>query len=172
MEWVAVGKLSKTHGLQGEFKIHPFITDEGILKEIRHAKLTGKNVADTEVEVESVRGHMARPIVKFKGLDSIESASPLAGRTLYVRRDDFQALPEGEYYWFEIEGLKVYDEEGRCYGSVVEIIETGSNDVYVVRDVQKEILLPMIDSVVKTIDLEQGKLVFHKVEGLIEDTPV
>ena len=84
----------------------------------------------------------------------------------------FKALPDGEYYWFEIEGLNVYDEEGDYYGQVVEIIKTGSNDVYVVQDGKKEVLLPMIDSVVKVIDLEQGKLVFKNIEGLIEDTPV
>ena len=74
--------------------------------------------------------------------------------------------------WFQIEGLKVYDEEGHYYGNIEEIIRTGSNDVYVVRDDEKELLLPMIDSVVKIIDLEAGKLIFHPVEGLLEDTPI
>ena len=89
-----------------------------------------------------------------------------------VARKDFEPLPEGEFYRFEIEGLKVFDDTKKYYGVVEEIVETGSNDVYVVRGEGKEWLIPMIDSVVQTIDLEQGKLIFHCVEGLFEDTPV
>ncbi len=91
----------------------------------------------------------------------------MRGWTVFVQREEFDALPDGEYYWFEIVGLHVYDEEGRYYGRVVEIMETGSNDVYVVQDGKKEILLPMIESVVKTIDVKEQKLIFHVVEGLL-----
>jgi 16S rRNA processing protein RimM len=81
-------------------------------------------------------------------------------------------LPDDEYYWFEIKGLRVYDHDGHYYGNIEEIIRTGSNDVYVVRDDKRELLLPMIDSVVKKIDLKAGELIFYPVEGLLEDTPV
>ena len=103
-------------------------------------------------------------------MDSIEDASLLTGQTLYISQDKFPELPEDEYYWFQIEGLKVFDESGRYYGNIEEIIRTGSNDVYVVRDDEKELLLPMIDSVVKVINLEEGKLIFHPMEGLLDDT--
>ena len=96
----------------------------------------------------------------------------MAGREVLVAREDFESLLEGEYYRFEIEGLKVFDDTGKYYGVIEDIIETGSNDVYVVRENDKEWLVPMIDSVVQSIDLEQGKLIFHCVEGLFEDTPV
>ena len=105
-------------------------------------------------------------------MDGIEAASKLAGQTIYISRDRFPDLPENEYYWFQVEGLNVYDEGGCYHGNVEEIIRTGSNDVYVVRDGKRELLLPVIDSVVKTIDLEAGKLVFHPLEGLLEDTSV
>ena len=172
LDWVAVGKVTRPHGLKGEMKFRPFITDEDILKDIGLVKLGREEKPGQELQVENLRGHYSKRIVKFKGLNSIESVQELAGDSVYIKREDFQALPEGEYYWFEIEGLNVYDEEGGYYGQVVEIIKTGSNDVYVVQDGKKEILLPMIDSVVKVIHLEQGKLVFKNIEGLIEDTPV
>ena len=124
-----------------------------------------------EHHIQSIRGKDPL-IVKFKKIDSIEAAEGLVGQSLYVLRDQFPDLPENEYYWFQIEGLRVYDEDGHYYGNIVEIIRTGSNDVYVVRDEEKELLLPMIDSVVKTIDLEAGKLIFHPMGGLLEDTPV
>jgi 16S rRNA processing protein RimM len=96
----------------------------------------------------------------------------LSGQEVLVAKEDFESLPVGEYYRFEIEGLKAFDDTGKYYGVIEDVIATGSNDVYVVREDGKEWLVPMIDSVVKSIDLEQGKLIFHCVEGLFEDTPV
>ena len=172
LDWVAVGKVTRSHGLKGEMKFRPFIKDEDILKDICGVKLGPDESTGQELQVENLRGHYSKRIVKFKGFNSIEAVQELSGHLVYIKREDFKVLPDGQYYWFEIEGLNVYELDGRYYGQVVEVMATGSNDVYVVRDGDKEILLPMIDSVVKLIDLEQGKLVFKNIEGLIEDTPV
>ncbi len=172
MHWVEVGKVTRPHGLKGELKLLPFVTDLTILKSLKQGRLDGGTGPETPVEVESVRGSANNLIIKFQQVESREQAGLLAGQILQVPADQFQPLPEGEFYWFEILGLNVYDEAENHYGSVEEIIETGSNDVYVVRGGGREVLLPMIDSVVKTIDLKQNKLIFHRVEGLIEDDPV
>ena len=129
-------------------------------------------LGETTFKIKSVRGVKSPFIVKFEGVDSIEAAQSLSGQEVLVAKEDFESLLEGEYYRFEIEGLKVFDDTGKYYGIIEDIIETGSNDVYVVRENDKEWLVPMIDSVVQSIDLEQGKLIFHCVEGLFEDTPV
>ena len=139
---------------------------------MKQGRLDGGTGSATPVEVESVRGSANNLIIKFQQVESREQAGLLAGQILQVPSDQFEPLPEGEYYWFEILGLSVYDEAENHYGNIEEIIETGSNDVYVVRGGDREVLLPMIDSVVKTIDLKQNKLIFHRVEGLIEDDPV
>ena len=173
MDWISVGKVTKVHGLKGELKLYTSIEDIWFagLKQVR---LSCDNPVQnfTEYRIQSIRGKDTPLIIKFEKIDSIEAAEGLVGQTLYVLRDQFPDLPEDEYYWFQIEGLRVYDEDGHYYGNIEGIIRTGSNDVYVVRDDEKELLLPMIDSVVKTIDLEAGKLIFHPVEGLLEDTPV
>ena len=173
MDWISVGKVTKTHGLKGDLKFHPSMT-EAVIAWVKQVRLSRENPLQdfTDYHIQSIRGKDAPFIIKFKEVNSIEVASGLAGQTLYVSQDKFPDLPEGEYYWFQIEGLKVYDEGGRYYGSVEEIIRTGSNDVYVVRDDEKELLLPMIDSVVKIINLEAGELIFHPLEGLLEDTSV
>jgi len=129
-------------------------------------------LGETTFKIKSVRGVKSPFIVKFEGVDSIEAAQSLSGQEVLVAKEDFESLPEGEYYRFEIEGLKAFDDTGKYYGVIEEIIATGSNDVYVVRGDGKEWLVPMIDSVVQNIDLEEGKLIFHCVEGLFEDTPV
>ena len=167
MDWIPVGRVTRTHGLKGELKFFPADQDDLVVQKDQQIRLD-----ETTFKIKSVRGVKSPFIVKFEGVDSIEAAQSLAGQEVLVARENFKSLPEGEYYRFEIEGLKVFDDTGKYYGVIEDIIETGSNDVYVVRENDKEWLVPMIDSVVKSIDLEQGKLIFHCVEGLFEDTPV
>ena len=167
MDWIPVGRVTRTHGLKGELKFFP--TDQEDLGVQNDQRIL---LGEATFKIKSVRGANSPFIIKFEGVDSIEAAQSLAGQEVLVAREDFESLPEGEYYRFEIEGLKVFDDTGKYYGVIEDIIETGSNDVYVVRENDKEWLVPMIDSVVQSIDLEQGKLIFHCVEGLFEDTPV
>jgi len=167
-----VGYITKTHGLKGEVKLRPSLTDPSLVQDVRRARIVGDDGDSVETVLEKVRGQGGRWIVKFKDFKTIEQAQDLVGRSLEVYCEDFQPLPEGEYYWFQVEGLQVFDEAGRYYGTVNEIIVTGSNDVYVVKDGDKELLLPMIDSVVKSIDPKENKLIFHIIEGLLEDYPV
>jgi 16S rRNA processing protein RimM len=167
MEWIPVGRVTRTHGLKGELKFFPADQDDLVVQNDQQIRL-----GETTFKIKSVRGAKAPFIVKFESVDSIEAAQGLSGQEVLVAREDFESLPEGEYYRFEIEGLKAFDDTGKYYGEIEDIIATGSNDVYVVRGDGKEWLVPMIDTVVQSIDLEQGKLIFHCVEGLFEDTPV
>jgi 16S rRNA processing protein RimM len=167
MDWIPVGRVTRTHGLKGELKFYPADEDDLVVQNDQQIRL-----GETTLKIKSVRGAKSPFIVKFEGVDSIEAAQNLSGQEVLVAREDFESLPEGEYYRFEIEGLKAFDDTGKYYGVVEDIIATGSNDVYVVRGDGKEWLVPMIDSIVQSIDLEQGKLIFHCVEGLFEDTPV
>ena len=167
MDWILFGRLGRTHGLKGELKFSPNDPEEV-------DSLSGQIVRmkENEVKVQSIRGANVPFIIKFEGIDDIDSAKLLTGTEVFAKREHLKPLPEGEYYRFEIEGLAVFDEEGQPYGVIEEIIPTGSNDIYVVRKGDQEWMLPMIDTVVKSIDLEQKKLIFHRIEGLIEDTPV
>ena len=167
MDWIPVGRVTRTHGLKGELKFFP--TDQEEIAVQNDQKIL---LGEATFKIKSVRGAKSPFIIKFEGVDSIEAAQSLGGQEVLVAREDFESLPEGEYYRFEIKGLKVFDDTGKYYGVIEDIIETGSNDVYVVRENDKEWLVPMIDSVVQSIDLEQSKLIFHCVEGLFEDTPV
>ena len=167
MDWIPVGRVTRTHGLKGELKFFPADQGDLVVQNDQQIRL-----GETTFKIKSVRGVKSPFIVKFEGVDSIEAAQSLSGQEVLVAKEDFESLPEGEYYRFEIEGLKAFDDTGKYYGVIEEIIATGSNDVYVVRGDGKEWLVPMIDSVVQNIDLEEGKLIFHCVEGLFEDTPV
>ena len=167
MDWISVGRITRSHGLKGELKFLPSDQDNVVVKREQRVRL-----GEAQLKIESVRGAKPPFIIKFDGINSIEATKNLTGKELRVARADFEPLPEGEYYRFEIEGLKAFDDTGKYYGIVEVVIATGSNDVFVVRGEGKEWLIPMIDSVMQTIDLEKGKLIFHCVEGLFEDTPV
>jgi 16S rRNA processing protein RimM len=167
MDWIPVGRVTRTHGLKGELKFFPADQDDLVVQNDQRIRL-----GEATFKIKSVRGAKSPFIVKFEGIDSIEAAQILSGQEVLVAKEDFESLPVGEYYRFEIEGLKAFDDTGKYYGVIEDVIATGSNDVYVVREDGKEWLVPMIDSVVQIIDLEQGKLIFHCVEGLFEDTPV
>ena len=167
MDWISVGRITRSHGLKGELKFSPSDRGDVIVQRKQRVRL-----GEAELKIESVRGAKPPFIIKFDGINSIEATKNLTGKELRVARADFEPLPEGEYYRFEIEGLKAFDDTGKYYGIVEVVIATGSNDVFAVRGEGKEWLIPMIDSVVQTIDLEKGKLIFHCVEGLFEDTPV
>ena len=167
MDWIPIGRVTRTHGLKGELKFFPADQDYLIVQNDQQIRL-----GETTFKIKSIRGAKSPFIVKFEGVDSIEAAQSLSGQEVLVAKEDFESLLEGEYYRFEIEGLQAFDDTGKYYGVIEEIIATGSNDVYVVRGDGKEWLVPMIDSVVQNIDLEEGKLIFHCVEGLFEDTPV
>lgn len=166
MDWIPVGRVTRIHGLKGELKFYPS-DHEVTVQEGQRIRL-----GEMQLKIESVRGTKSPFILKLGGIDTVESAKSFAGQEARVAREDFEPLPEGEFYRFEIEGLKAFDDTGKYYGVVEEIIATGSNDVYAVRGEGKEWLIPMVDSVVQAIDLERGKLIFHCVEGLFEDTPV
>lgn len=172
--WVPVGKLAKSHGLKGELKFRPNVPDPGVIQSLTKVRLgiEGKEIGEHVYENIGVRGHYSKLILKLSGVDSVELAKTLTGQTVYAPKEDFPELPGGGRYWFEIVGLKVYDEEGMFFGEIEEILNTGSSDIYVVRDKKRELMLPAIDDVIKSMDIENGRLVFHRIEGLIEDDSI
>lgn len=104
-------------------------------------------------------------LLQLEGVTTRERAADLRGRYLEVPEGDLPEL-EGAYYRFEIVGLEVFDTSGASLGRVEDVIETGANDVYVVRDAESELLVPAIDTVVKEIDVAGGRMVVEVLEGM------
>jgi 16S rRNA processing protein RimM len=118
--------------------------------------------------VERARLHSGAALIKLKGIDSTEAAAKLRGQLVQVPVEQAVPLPAGKYYLYELIGLKVRTTEGQNLGQVVDILDTGANDVYVVNDGQREVLIPAIEPVVKRVDLEHGEITIAVMEGLIE----
>ena len=105
MEWISIGRVTKTHGLKGDLKFYPSINETWVT-EIKQIRLSLENplINFNNYQIHSIRGKDSPLIIKFKDVDSIEDASLLTGQTLYISQDKFPELPEDEYYWFQIEG--------------------------------------------------------------------
>jgi 16S rRNA processing protein RimM len=109
-------------------------------------------------ELEGHRFMDGAVVLKLRGVDNISLAESLRGLLVEVPEEVAVELPEGHYFWHQILGLKVMDQQGETLGKVEDILETGSNDVYVVRGPKGELLIPAIKQVVKSIDLPAGTI--------------
>jgi 16S rRNA processing protein RimM len=108
-----------------------------------------------------------RLLLHLEGYESADLARSLTGCELYVGRDELPPPPEGEFYWFDLQGLSVYTEDGSCLGRVEEFFPTGSNEVLIVRQGTQETLLPFIKDVILAVDVAQGRLHVRVLPGLL-----
>lgn len=162
-----VGKIVNTHGVKGELKIMPSTDDPKRFSKLKEIYVYRKELK--LYDIESVRYHKNMVLIKLKGVDDMNAAELLKGATLKINRKDSLPLRKDEYYISDLYDLEVYTEEdGRFLGIIKDIIYTGSNDVYVIKNKEtgKELLIPAIKQVVKSIDLEVGKMIVHLLEGL------
>ncbi len=167
-ERVCIGRISKAHGTRGEVRISSYSDFPERFKSLKTVSVDGLRDVK-ELEVEAVRFHNRQVLIKFRGVDAIESADLLKGGLLMVDETDVFPLPEGYYYHFQLMGLIVTDEEHGELGPISEIIETGANDVYVVHSLRYgEILIPVIPQVVLNIDLKAKNVQVKLLPGLID----
>ncbi len=162
-----IGQIVNTFGIKGMVKVKPFTDDIRRFDELKTVYVE-KNSTKTEYEIEEVKYHKDMVLIKFKGIDKVEQAEMLRNSYLTVSRDSVEKLEEGRYYIVDLLGLEVYTDEQILLGTLEEIFNTGSNDIYVVKDKQgKQILLPAIQDVIKQIDIENKKIIVHLLPGLI-----
>lgn len=161
---IEVGIVVNTHGLRGEVKIVPWL-DFPEMFEIVDVAYTKNNETLT---VENIRYQKSNVIVKFKEISSIEKAERLKNQVIYVDREVFDDLPEGTYLIADIIGLSVTDGQ-TDYGKVTDVIQTGSNDVYVVeKEGAKQLLIPALKDVILDTDLENGVITVKLPDGLLD----
>ena len=162
-----IGQIVNTFGIKGMVKVKPFTDDIRRFDELKTVYVE-KNGNQTEYEIEEVKYHKDMVLIKFKGIDKVEQAEMLRNSYLTVSRDSVEKLEEGRYYIVDLLGLEVYTDEQILLGTLEDIFNTGSNDIYVVKNKQgKQILLPAIQDVIKQIDIENKKIIVHLLPGLI-----
>ncbi|MGM9937462.1 MAG: ribosome maturation factor RimM [Candidatus Ornithomonoglobus sp.] len=164
-----IGKIVNTHGLRGEVKVVPWMDYPEDFEELESIFIKTRKEMKP-VEIENVRYQKNNLIVKFKGFDDINEIEQYKNCILYADREELGELPEGVHYIVDLIGLDVVNEEGEKLGVLADVFNTGANDVYdVKREGKKNLLLPVIDEVVKEIDVEGGKITVHVLEGLDDE---
>lgn len=162
--YLVVGFLRRAHGVRGEM-IMDLHTDFPERLQSGRKLLIGED--HKPMTLTSSRPHAKGVLVKFKGIETPEEAGQFRNQWVYIEATDAPSLPEGKLYQHELFGFAVVDENGNPLGELVEILETGANNVYVVRNEDgKEILLPAIPSVILGIDADRRLMRVHLLEGL------
>lgn len=159
-----IGKIVNTHGVKGEVRVLPSTDDVKRFGKLKEVKV--ENRIMTTYEIETVRYHKNFVLLKFKGIDTMNEAELLKNSLLKIDRKDALPLKKDEYYQCDLYGLRVVTDTGRDLGKLTDILMTGSNDVYVVRNEEKEILIPAIKQCILKVDLEAREMLVHLLEGL------
>jgi len=165
-----VGKIVNTHSLKGEIKVISSTDfEEERFKKGSKLLITRGNQLIREVVVQSYRNHKNFLLVKFEGIDSVEEAEKLKNLQIKIDSDEVGELEENEFYFHQIIGCEVFDENDKNLGEIIDILTPGANDVWVIKGENgKEILIPYIEDVVKKIDITSKKVNIEVMEGLID----
>lgn len=162
---IAIGKIARAHGLNGEVLVVPFSRDLSPFHQLNHFYFSEER--ERRVEVLSVRNINNGFLLQFQGIVDRDTAERLVGKILEVERSDLPSLPEGTFFTYEFIGLQVKTDKGEDVGEILDILKLPAHDVYLVKKGEKEILIPAIDSVVKSVDLENRKMVISPMAGLM-----
>lgn len=169
--WVPVGRITRTHGVRGAVVIAAYGETLGECNADERLFVCSETVSiPRPLTVEEIRPHGRQWRVRFREVKSREAAESLVGLEIGVPEEQLPPLEEGEYYYYQLIGLKVETAAGRLLGTLQGIMEGPGHDVYVVVDEHgREWLLPAVSDVIRTIDLEGGRLVVDPPAGLIDD---
>lgn len=167
-QYLETAKIVATHGIRGEVRCQYFCDSAEFLCEFEELFLDKKG--EKPVLITRAYPHKNVVIMKLEGVDTVEDAQKLIGKTLYMNRDDVE-LDEGVYFIQDIIGLVVKDiESGEVYGKISDVYQNGATDVYSIKKENgRELMFPYIDEVVKKIDIEAGEMLIKPLEGLFDE---
>ena len=166
-QYLEIGKIVNVHGLRGDVKVVPWCDDPEFLCEFVKLYLVREH---KPVQVADARLQQVNVQLRLEGVSTVEEAEKLRGHILYMDRDEVE-LEEGVYFIQDLIGLEVLDADtGASYGKLTDVLQTGANDVYEVRDESgKTVLIPAIPDVVLETDLDAGTMQIRPLEGLFDE---
>ncbi|WP_325524742.1 ribosome maturation factor RimM [Sporomusa sp.] len=160
---ITIGKIVAPHGVRGDVRIFPLTDFPDRFHDLKTVFIDDVG----QLKLESARPHKKFILLKFAEINTMNDAERLSGKLIKIGREDVVKLPEGQYYIFDIIGLNVFTEEGEQLGVITDVLQPGSNDVYVVEQQGKrELLIPAIKDVVKKIDIAGKQMVVKLQEEM------
>jgi 16S rRNA processing protein RimM len=167
-EPVLLGKVVATHGIKGQLRITAYSGEFKTILSLSSLMLKAPDGGMETFEVAASAVHGKKILVALKGYGTINQSLHLVGREIYATREEMPELAAGEFYWCDLLGLTVMTDHGELLGILADIIATGSNDVYVVKNDGREYLIPALEDVVLDINLDDGIMTVSPPEGLLD----
>ncbi len=167
-QYLRIGVITKTHGIKGEVKVFPTIDETEKFAKLKKVILdTGKE--KLQLDVKYAKFFKQFVILKFKDIDDINDVEKYVNKDLLLSREDLGPLGEDENYICDLIGLKVITEEDEDLGQLIDVLQTGANDVYIVKmNNGKEVLLPAIKECILNVDLDSQTMKVHLMKGLLD----
>jgi len=163
-----IGRVIKPHGVRGKIKIKYFGEDSSQFRLYRKVFIEDPLGRLKSYEILEATPQPPRLILQLIEIRTVEEAQSLVGKEILIGKESLPDLPDGEYYWNEILGMEVETEEGKHIGRIKEILPTGAHDVYVVQGERREIFLPAVEGVIRSINREKKVVKVAWMEGLWE----
>lgn len=165
MEYIQVGKIVNTHGIKGDVKVLPLTDDVKRFEDLKNVYLGDEKI---KLEIEKVGYSKGNVLLGFKNYLNINDVEKFKNLFLWINEEDKVKLPKDSYFLTDILGLEVYLKEGDHLGCIVDILQPGANDVYVIKSEKKEYLIPALKDVVIDIDIPEGKMIIDPIDGMLD----
>lgn len=166
-KYLEIGQIVNTFGIKGMVKVKPFTDNIERFNNLEKIYIKNKS-GQTEYKIQEIKYHKNMVLIKFEGIENPEQADLLRNSYLIVDRETEEPLEPGRYYIVDMIGLDVFTDDNEYLGKLEDIYNTGSNDIYVVKnELGKQVLLPAIKDVIKNIDMDNKKVIVHLIPGLV-----
>lgn len=166
-KYLEIGQIVNTFGIKGMVKVKPFTDNIERFSNLEKIYIKNKS-GQTEYKIQEVKYHKNMVLIKFEGIENPGQADLLRNSYLIVDRETEEPLEAGRYYIVDMIGLDVFTDDNEYLGKLEDIYNTGSNDIYVVKnELGKQVLLPAIEDVIKNIDMDNKKVIVHLIPGLV-----
>lgn len=170
-ELVLVGAVAQAHGIRGELRIHQFNPDSDALwnADTVHLRRKGRRTTET-FAIRKIRPHNKGPLLSLEGCSTRNQAEELRGAEVLLPADQLPDLDDDEFYYYQIEGLPVFDTHtGESLGTVLRVMPSPAQNLLVIAHQEREILIPLVEALVPLIDLEEGRIEIDPIPGLLEE---
>ncbi len=164
--FILMGRIVGAHGTAGSLKMASYAESLAVFESGRTLVARSEAGNETAYEVAWVRAHGRAALLGLKGVANRSQAEALIGCDVFLDKTTLPKLEDGVYYWDDLIGIEVVSVDGASLGRIESILQTGSNDVYVIKQGNRELLLPALRSVVKSVDLTARRMEVEVPEGL------
>lgn len=165
MEYIVVGKIVNTHGIRGEIKIYPHTDDIKRFSDLKKIYIGKEKLS---VEIENVKYNKNMVLLKLKEFDNINEVIKFKEELVFIDEEHRVELSKDNYFIYQLVDCEVFDMDGKPLGYVKDVLQNSSNDVYIIRDKEKEYLIPAIKEFIKEVNILEKRIIIDPIEGMIE----